>query len=221
MKQSKLEQLKEIWSNKRYRALIIFGGYFFFLTFLVILIRTTDSTSVLEEETQNKNSLENYEYEYIIEKDETYQITGEHYGTKELIHNVTDNKTYVIEDEQFYEIIQNKMIPSSDKIYGIHLLKLQQKNIKTLLEKCNLTYTKTYQENRIVKTYEITVKDFYHWYDGTFSNQEDIIFISLEETNQLITKISFDFSALDQSKRTITYFHYNELTNLEFHYEKD
>ena len=222
--QSKWQQWKEIWANKRYRALLIFGFYLVFLSFLVILIRTTDSsTSSLQEDTSHKNSnqVENYEYEYVIEKEETYRITAEHYDSKELVHDVTSNATYVIEKGQFFEVIQNKMIPCSDKIYGLHLLKLNQNNIQTLLEKCNLTYTKTYQDNRVVKNYEITVKNFYNWYDGTFSNNTEIIPIIVEETNDFITQISLDLTHFDHSKRTITYFHYNQLTGLELNYEKD
>lgn len=211
---SKFENIKEAWGNKRYRAIIILGIYFFFFLILIVGIRNTPKVETpTKEESTSFETLTNYEYTYTFSSEEEYIITGERYQDLELIHDKNTNLNYAWKENSFYEIKEGELVPTLDLLNQFHILLLQPSSLSKLISKSTFLYKKEYEENTI-STYEISIKDFYSWYDGTYEDSLEMIQISVEEKDY-VDKIVIDFTKLNETILTITYSNQNKLTNLE------
>lgn len=215
---------REIWKNKRYRALIILGVYFVFFLFLIGSIRnnqgnvppTSDSTTT----NTSFESLDNYEATYTFMIDSTsHFVHTTRYQEEEVIEVEETSEEYYIKGDTFYSVKNQKLETTSDKLYGISFFKLRPDELSKLLKYSTFQHQTEFQDNRVRKVYQMTVKGFFSWLDGSFHDAEEIVTITTEEISGLMTTFTIDLSNYQNETITITYQNHNQLSNLETNYQ--
>jgi hypothetical protein len=215
--ESERKSFKEIWQNKRYKALIQLGLYLIFFIFLFSLI--SKSNEPIENETGDKdnNKIKNnfaYNYTFEIKKEGIEKIinyTGlvnndENLGKKDIDNKVSEyylkgDKTYILgvvdgkwrEQEEDYNIYEEMDVTF-----------INYDNIQRMIEKSELVSTETlHREKMIIKNYEISLIDTINIYNDInnieLENEEEIegsLLIKLYEKDNLSFKIEMDITDL-------------------------
>jgi|GEM_PF-3770582 len=182
----KIEEFRDLWSDKRKRAAILL---IFWLIFLLLIasftrlnkpIAKTDTTEPI-----GYVEYDNYEFT-ITTKDLT--LTGAHYSNKSLFTS-SDGQKYYIEDDSLYQVNGNNLKSITD-INGHQIIKLQPKYLGALINKSAHDYETV--DNDITKeTYSVSSTDYYNMYNQTPPSPEFIIPLYVYLENGYITKITF------------------------------
>lgn len=218
-------KIKQLYDNRKYRALVILGFYVIFFLVIIVMInlsKTAVNNSNYEEftTTEKFKIMNNYEYTYKIEKNLNeeiiyYNIVGKRNINKEIFTVENDINTYYIEDGKIY-IFQNSNKEEIDNPLSINLLALRPNNLSDFLKNSTLkSTTNDYQNNTIKNTYLLPIKDFMKLYfnDETFDEENFISIITTEENNQII-KVEMDFTNINMNEE-----HIIDVNKLEFNYQ--
>lgn len=229
MKEKKISKtynkIKELYNNRKYRALIILGGYAIFFLVVIMMINLSKTevsgTDFKELTTIEKfKEINNYEYTYKVEKtlnDEIVycNIMGRRNINKEIFNIENDTNTYYIENGETYIVQDNNKEKMNDSIC-INLLVLQPSNISNFLQSSTLqTTTTNHQNNTILNTYSLPLKDFIklYFYEEIDDEENFVSIITTEENNNII-KIEMDFTNIGiYEEYTI------DFDKLEFNYQ--
>ncbi len=217
-------RFREIWKNKRYRAMIILGFYFVFFLFLIGSIRSSRGNVPPTSDTTTTNisfeSLDNYEATYTFTIDSaSHFVYTTRYQEEEVIEVEETNEEYYIKGDTFYSVKDQKLETTSDQLYGLSFFKLRPDELSKLLKYSTFQHQTEFQDDRIRKVYQITVKGFFSWLDGSFQDADETITITTEEINGLMTIFTIDLSHYQNETITITYQNHNQLSNLETNYQ--
>lgn len=110
---------KELWGNKRYRALIIIGCYVLFFGFVLISLNTPGENKPIEEITPLKKNTQDLSVSTQLENDDEYKIK------------------YLVNEGTLYEYIYNKdltLLKIDNTYYKVYYNVLTPYDIKTGLE---------------------------------------------------------------------------------------
>lgn len=214
---------KEVWKNKRYRALIILGFYLFFFLFLITGIRNHEPnkpSTPLDSPQSSFEMLNNYEATYVFTiEDAKFHLNVIRYREKEVLETEETGEKYYIEEDHFYQVVEEKLQVKSDKLWNLPYLKLRPDELSKLLKYSTFQHQTDYQNNRNKKTYQISVKGFLSWLDGSFSTNEEMVTIVTEEVNGMMMGIEIDLTHYNGEKIAITYQNHNQISNLETNYQ--
>ena len=145
--------IKELWSNRKTRAIFLLGVYFIFFMIVIILARQTQTTNHLEYKYQN---IQNYEYQITVFNKQQPVITkkGKKYNNKEQY--TFNNQEFYVQDHIIYKIIENQMhIYNTQEQIEELLTLLTPLNIEKLIQKSSLNYSTTYKDGTIEKNYSL------------------------------------------------------------------
>ena len=205
-------KIKEIYANRRYRALITLGLYFLFFIFVYLIISSGKPISETDNHLPSDmirdfGAITNYEYTYEIEQTIDnefiyFNITGERDLNKEVFIVENDSNNYFIENDEIYIIKDNKKEIILDNPIFTDLLKFRPNNIEKLISSSTLQATTTnHQQNTIIKTYSLTTKDFVKLhFNNEIDNEEDFISINVTEKDNNIIRIEIDFSNMKNNE---------------------
>ncbi|MDD4035995.1 MAG: hypothetical protein PHS45_01555 [Bacilli bacterium] len=212
---------KEIYQNKRYKAMIQLGFYVIFFIFLFILIGSNqsavDNRNYEGNGNKNINIKDNFTYDY------TFEITREgindiinYIGSindnenlgKKSINNKTDefylkdNITYILGviDEKWYVQEENYNIYEE-----IDTTFINYNDILKMIEKGELVSTETLHKDKTTsKTYEISLIDAINLYESINKIEskeideklEETVVIKLYEKDSTTVKVELDATQL-------------------------
>jgi hypothetical protein len=223
----KIKKAKELYANRRYRALFILGLYAIFFMIVIAIFNTSSSAYVPIEEEKPKDvvldkfgKLNNYEYSYKIERvigsDVIYyNVDGKRYQNKEMFVINDDINDYYTENSTIYIIRDNLKEKVLEKPLTVDLLLLRPQNIVNLVLLSQLeSKTDIYTDESVRKSYLLPVKDFIKLYfNEEVEENEKFISINTYEKDNEIIKVEIDLSSADQFDQYIIDFH-----KLEFNY---
>lgn len=213
-------QLKEIITNKRYYAIANLAFYSIIIIILIIMARSTPSTDVNSTNKNNNRDVvseisgfdyikgKNFKFIYTLDIDGKKTIyEGKQFDNKLLFVDKNINQEYYVDGN--VSLIKEKDNYIYKKIDNNYFNYLDVDLIEKILS--NVSYDDGDCFINLSKLYELTGK--------TIENieEDDAIHISIEKSNNIITKIDFDLSdyslKLDEnikkSKLTLEYFDFN------------
>lgn len=247
----KAEQIsfKEKMKDKRYNAKIQLIGYGILIVIAILYVNisnknynynypynktdkknnTTETSATIKEKSLLETINNNYEYdikiEQITEENETKnnQYTGLKY--KDILSIETNNKTYYLKNNEYYEKIENDyQLTELKTIYGeIDTKYITLKEILNYLDKSSLDHTTNYSSGKIVSTYILPLKDILPNYI-----ENDYIEFNIEENNEKLN-IEIDYSSLIKQenkkvksyKVTATYSNINQIEEFDIDIKND
>lgn len=196
------ENFKKVWSNKRYRSIIILCFYllFFCCVFLVLNI-DSEPTTLPKKIEEVKTPLEKYaemtNYEFTLQIDErkdnkqaTYTYNGKTDDGKTII-----NEKYYLKDNVIYEIIndQIKILPAT--LIDINIFKLRPSNLNYLLSLGELNYETKFADGSIERSYLVPLKEVIKNFKGEeIANPKTVIEIKYKEKDGQVMEIVIDLS---------------------------
>lgn len=197
------KMLKEAWSNKRYRAMMVLVFWFIFL-FIVAggLRQSPKPTTIKETEQEKKDALEiyrdmdNYEFTTILtfadlttNQLQTRELVGRRYGYQEEFENKLDQTNYFIDNGIVYKKSEGKLEATQEEFIE---MTLKPDMTYRLLEDASLEATTNYKDGSILKTYTINLKKFISIYHNSHSNAKGKITITTKEKDNQITEVTYD-----------------------------
>ena len=206
------KKFKELYANRRYRAMMILGLYVIFFLIVVAII-TTGKTAIMDNDDNQDlttidkfKAMNNYEYSYNVEKsfgkDVIYfDIEGKRYFNKEEFNIKDDINGYYVEDNVVYLTRDNVKEKLLDGPLSIDLVKLRPFNLANLIQMAQLeTSTNNYTDDTVEKNYLLPVKDFIKLYFNADVEDKDGDFVSIKtyEKDGNITKVEMDLTKADK-----------------------
>lgn len=231
-----LKNLKELYGNRRYRALFTLGLYaIFFLIVLAIFVSGKSSYNENLDDNKDLTTLDkfravnNYEYYYNVEKvvgTDTiyYNIEGKRYLNKEVFTIKNDINGYYIEDNILYVTRDNIKEKTLQRPLSVDFTKLKPFNIVDLIKLASLeSTTSNYSDDTIKNSYLLPVKDFVRLYFNERVEDKDNSFVGINtyEKDGNITKIEMDLTNADKYENYIIDFHKLELNYKNISFVKD
>lgn len=206
-KDSKINQwyhtFQLLWSDTRYRAMIKMGMYAIFVGGVLIFIQVTSNMNRNSHETVYKTPLEqfaeNTEYQYQIKLEElnTEMLVQEVNGTRDSILNkftLLGNPTsYMIQDNLYYISTGTEAVLTNNPLL-FDITKLTPAILKEMIDGGEEIANTTYKSGIKEITYEVPLKTFIRYYNGTESELTGSIICKVQIENQKITKIDIDWT---------------------------
>ncbi len=197
------KMLKEAWSNKRYRAMIILVFWFVFLFIVAGGLRQTPKQTPLQEaELEKKDALEiyrdmdNYEFttnlvyaDITTNQIQNRELEGRRYGYQEEFENKLNQTSYFIDNGIVYKKSEGKLETSQEEFIE---MTLKPDMTYRLLDGASLEATTNYKDGSILKTYTINLKKFIAIYHNSNSNAKGKITITTKEKDNQITEVTYD-----------------------------
>lgn len=199
-------KFKEIWSNKRYHALIILLIYFIFFTVVLTSIRpsSNNNTNILKTNLEKYETMDKYKYEVNITiDDDSYYMIG--YNDKFENKISIDDKIYEIKDNLYYDDSNN--VFDFKNIYNIDITDFEPNKIVKYISVGNLDSETNYKNGIIKKSYLINTMNFLSIYDNNIEEidpiDEDIIIETYEDN--YVNKVVIDLSGYMKIKNVNKY----------------
>ena len=234
--QVNFKKIKELYSNRRYRALMNLGLYaIFFIVVFAILMGGSATNNSLKDADKELTTLDrfkvanNYEYYYDIERTIDagviyYNVEGKRYLNKEVFNIKDDINGYYVEDDIVYvtrDSIKEKLLQGP---LSVDLTKIKPLNIVNLIMQAQLeSTTNNYKEGTVKNSYLLPVKDFIRLYFSEIIEDKDNLFISINtyEADGNIIKVEMDLTNADKYEEFIIDFHKLELNYKSINHVED
>lgn len=195
--------IKEAWSNKRYRAMLILVFWFIFLFIIAGGLRNTPDSSHLQEiEPQEKKSAlevfrttNNYEFKTVLSVTDMNQnqqqrvLEGRRLAYQEEFLNQTDQVSYFVDNGIIYKRSDEKLETTSDEFIEITL---KPDVTYQMVKKATLESTTNYKDGSILNTYSLPLKEFISVYHNSNSNASGTITITVKEQENEVVEVSYD-----------------------------
>lgn len=195
-------RIKELWGNPRGRAALLLGFYGLFLLFVVGGVKTSlsnepkrvkEEPSVKEEKTSTFETMNNYEFEMKVNKDNEMTIfQGKRNDTSHFFVNKQTNLAYYMEDKMLYQVSNGGKTPLVEPLYSIDITKFQPDFLEILLDQSTLDYTTNYASGVIKKNYILSLSAFMKLMYGTTISSQDVITLTTTEKNKKIEQVVID-----------------------------
>jgi len=185
----KVEEFRELWSDKKKRAAILLILWLAFFLIIISIARTgiSNNSDKTESTVEPIGYVEYDNYEFTITtKDLT--LTGAHYSNKSLFTS-SEGQKYYIEDDNLY-LVDGSNLKSITDINGHQIVKLQPKYLGALINKSSHDY-ETVDNNVTKETYSVSSTDYYNMYNQTPPEKEFIIPLYVYLEDGYVTKIAF------------------------------
>lgn len=220
--------LKELWKNRKTRALIMLSGYC--ILFTIVILVAQSQTPIETAPKNNYPKMNNYAYSVTVLKNKQPIITkqGKKYNTKEQF--TLNNQEFYIQDKMIYQIINNQMHVYRYQEEIEELLSfLEPNNIEKLIQKGTEIYTKNYHNGITEKNYTLLVDHFIQiWKNETIESVSNVeIEITTTIENENLIKVELDLTNyFNQSQYepkydtiTIEYQNINQILDWNIEYE--
>lgn len=216
-----IKNIKEYFSNKRYRALTILFVYILFFTLIFSFMSFDDARDFYESEEKSFSSnslfrLKNYEFHYDIEflneldfPITKYSIDGKTYGKNTLFYINETMQTYFIENNVYYIFNNGQFQKLNEEIFDIN--KLSAENIYSYLSQANKESTTNYENGNKKESYSMSVNDFSKLYMDETSDKVGYVYIDSYYNKNNITKIVLNLGNYNNTKISIEYNKINEV----------
>ena len=195
--------LKEAWSNKRYRAMIILVFWFIFLFVIAGGLRQAPKQTQLKEVEQEKKSsleiyrdMDNYEFttnltfaDITTNQLQTRELVGRRYNYQEEFEDKLNKTSYFIDNGIVYQRSEGRLETSQEEFIE---MTLKPDMTYRMLEDATLEATTNYKDGSILKTYTINLKKFIAIYHNSHSNAKGKITITTKEKDNQITEATYD-----------------------------
>ncbi len=179
---------KDIWSNKRYRSLIILGIYFVFFVFVFIYINIQNAPKPVKviDAMSYYESMDNYNFAIdLVDKsdDSNINIVGKCYDGKEFF-DIDGSSYYVVSDKVY------------DSNYDVSDVKLNYLNPSYILGIIDIS-TKVSETDNMVDnyketTYSVKKDDYVKFYDLDYFNDQDEVILSIRKKDNKVIGVSID-----------------------------
>lgn len=191
--------IKELYTNRQYRSIIILIFYIILFSVLIIGLRTNKTAVNKNNDTDKVSSVQgfelinkrNFNYKYTIKADnEIFIYEGMKYRNREyfvLIKDEESKEYYIVDNEIYIKSDNNKYM----KTFNKPIILFDFLNIKTVQELVSRAVLINENSNK----YEITNQTLYDILDNDNIKVDDgDNTIELYYRNSYITKINFDMS---------------------------
>ena len=235
-KETIFSKFKEIWSNKRYRSLILLGFWMIFFVFVYFVMNNNDHDNVIQKPKEvevTKTTLDKYKemknYTFNLEintsksENSIYSYTGKTYQDITIL-----NDKYLLKDNTIYEINGNQMKVLEATLFEINIFKLKPNNINNLISLGQLNYETKYNDGSIEKSFLIPLKEIIKDFKGEeVADLKSSVEIKYKEKDNWINEITVDLSnyyEYETSKKEtyiikITYNNINQIEQFKTDYQ--
>lgn len=215
-KQKEENKFKQIWGNKRQRAMIQLAGYLLFFILIGVLIDfDSPHESYLESEEKTKETIsfakyDNYEFYYNItylgladEPVKYMNIDGYRYSNKRFFSVRDTLEKYYMDDSAFYQVTSDFVEISSP--FAFLFDRLSPNLLDTYIQKAKMNSKTEYADQVIKKEYILSIQDFALLYAGDRVNVEGNIVIATYEKDKMIYKIELNLANYNKMKYELNY----------------
>ena len=205
-----MDKIKEIWSNGKYRGIILLVFYFCLFTYIFVVYGGRSEEIILPEKTPTKvheTKITNYEYEYVQDENLIKVIKYNdivNFKIGENDYYYINNKCYQLIDEKFHEAI-DPLKNNYDYLGNINEIKNASKLVKTV----------NYTDGLIEENYDIDYAEMLKILNVTEElEQSETLNYSIFYEDKKITKITFEKLNLE-----IRYINFDNISEININYE--
>ena len=205
-----MDKIKEIWSNGKYRGIILLVFYFCLFTYIFVVYGGRSEEIILPEKTPTKvheTKITNYEYEYVQDENLIKVIKYNdivNFKIGENDYYYINNKCYQLIDEKFHEAI-DPLKNNYDYLGNINEIKKASKLVKTV----------NYTDGLIEENYDIDYAEMLKILNVTEElEQSETLNYSIFYEDKKITKITFEKLNLE-----IRYINFDNISEININYE--
>lgn len=200
---------KELWENRRTRALVklVLWGFFFLIVFAVFDVRGThNSKKELSNPRDEWKLMSNYKSEITFTiNEETYILNSARNGFHEKL-TIGEDIYYLEQDFLYHLEGYNKIFIKETSLLGYDLLKLRPNFLNEVLLNSKLEYTTNYEESGIIKKgYSISTAKFVELYHQSMITDDSFIKIEVIEKDNQIIEIELDLKELKKYSQDVIY----------------
>jgi len=206
-----MERIKEIWSNGKYRGIILLSFYFLLFSYIFWVYGGPNNEVILPEKVPTRPAVEekitSYEYEYVL-NDEIVNVIKYNdiinFKLNEIDYYYIDNKTYKLENEKFHEI-ENPLKYNFDYIG----------NIKEIKELSTLVKTSTYADESVEENYDVNFSQLLSLFGITEEvDASEMLNYSIFYKDEKITSLVFEKLNLK-----LNYINFENISEININYE--
>jgi hypothetical protein len=218
------KKIQEIWKNKRYRSLLILGGYLIFFMFLGSIFSYNGSvdTPTNKESGVTLNKVYNFEYKYKINylndfdyPEKEVNIEGKHYLEKDYFTVKETGESYYFEKNKYYNATEKLKEIKDTMFFDITLI--TPINLSKYLEKATLKKkNEDVETGMLEKEYELKIKDYLLIYDNEKTDIDGFITIKTYTKDNKPVKAILD---LTNFGKVIIEANYSKLNKVEPFYK--
>ncbi len=209
-------KFKQVWANRRNRAMIQLAGYIlFFILIGAIIDFERANISYLEGTNSSQKTIsfsfyDNYEFYYnitylgIVDEPVKYMnIDGYRYKQKQVFQVRDTLEKYYFEDHKLYQI-KNTLVEIPTP-FSLSLERLSPSMLYTYIKKAKQNSKTEYADKLIKKEYILSVHDFARLYQNEEIDIKGNIYIITYEKDKMINKVELDLTAYNKMKYELNY----------------
>lgn len=206
-------KFKEIWSNRRYKAMIQLALYCLFFILIGVFINfdhedTSDNS--VNDRPISFSSYDNYAFYYNItylgNLDEPLQyinIEGYRDREKQFFELRDTLEKYYMEKGKLY-IVKDDLEEVTTPFF-LPFDRLSPSFLTTYMEKGRFDSKTEYADGTVKKVYFIPVFEFAKLYQDDFTQKEGFVSMTTYEKNKIVNKVELDLTIYNQMKLELNY----------------
>lgn len=215
-KQKEESKFRQVWGNKRSRAMIQLSAYILFFILVGTFIDFNHAnSSYLEEETQSMNNLsfshyDNYEFYYNVtylgladEPVKYFNIDGYRYKEKQFLTVRDTLEKYYIENNKLYKV--EDTLTEITTPFFLPFGNISPSFLHTYITHAKLNSKTEYADKTIKKDYILSVREFAKLYQSDVVELEGNISIITYEKDKTIYKVELDLTSYNKMKYELNY----------------